>query len=31
VEPISASPEQMANAIFRAADKKVKKPKRKPN
>ena len=30
-EPIPASPEHIAKAIFRAADKKFKKPKRKPN
>ena len=35
IEPIPATPEQIAKAIFRAADKKVKakktKGKRKPN
>jgi len=30
VDPIPASPEQIAKAIFRAADKKAKPKKRKP-
>ena len=31
VEQIPASPEEIAKAIFAANDKKVKKPKPKPN
>lgn len=31
LDRIPASPEDIAKAIFRAADKKVKKPKPKPN
>lgn len=31
VDPIPAAPEDIAKAIFRAADKKVKPVKRKPN
>ncbi|HVR90658.1 MAG TPA: hypothetical protein VHG29_06155 [Novosphingobium sp.] len=31
MEQIPAPPEDIAKAIFRAADKKVKKPKPKPN
>lgn len=31
VDPIPATPEEVAKAIFRAADKKIKKPKPKPN
>ena len=31
IDPIPASPEEVAKAIFRAADKKIKKPKPKAN
>jgi hypothetical protein len=31
LEQISASPEDIAKAIFRGADKKIKAPKPKPN
>jgi hypothetical protein len=31
VDPISASPEDIAKALFRAADKKLKPVKKKPN
>lgn len=34
IDPIPASPEKIAQAIFKAADKKItpaKKPKKKPN
>lgn len=31
IDPIPASPEDVAKAIFRAADKKISKPKPKPN
>lgn len=31
IERIPASPEKIAKAIFKAADKKIKKPKKKPN
>lgn len=31
IDPIPASPEDVAKAIFRAADKKIKRPKPKPN
>lgn len=31
LDQIPASPEDIAKAIFRSADKKVKKPKPKPN
>jgi hypothetical protein len=31
IDPIPASPEEVAKAIFRAADKKIKRPKPKPN
>lgn len=31
VDPIAASPEDIAKALFRAADKKIKRVKKKPN
>jgi hypothetical protein len=31
IDQIPASPEDIAKALFRAADKKVKKPKPQPN
>jgi len=31
MDQIPASPEDIAKAIFRSADKKIKKPKPKPN
>jgi hypothetical protein len=31
IDPIPATPEEVAKAIFRSADKKIKKPKPKPN
>jgi len=31
IERIQASPEKIAKALFKAADKKIKNPKPKPN
>ena len=31
IDPLPASPEEIAKALFRVADKKIKKPKPKPN